>query len=205
MQVSDDSWMQHREWVCWSTEDIGLSPYQKTERTLLNNNLLSSSQLLLWTGDKIWLLANRLPTELPGPRLDLGQVRHFQATLLDRRYYAVCGVPCPRPCSQAGLAGCPTAMCPGSAGTHGSWCPGAACSTRSPRSQPCPQHRRSAATSGAAAARPWPDLPREDTLEGQAPALMASCQHAGDTLSPSPCHAPLDSLSSTLCLRVGVG
>lgn len=85
-------------------------------------------------------------------------------------------VPCR--CSQPGLRAAPLPRAPVGAGTHGSWCPGAACSTRSQRSQPCRQHRRSAASSGAAAARWWPDLPREevrDTLGGDGPALMASC------------------------------
>lgn len=99
----------------------------------------------------------------------------LQATLLDWYFYALCCVPCPLALLLAWFAGCPAATCPGSAGTHGSWCRGAACSTRSRRSQPCRRHRRSAASSGAAAARRWPDLPREDTLGGDGAALMASC------------------------------
>lgn len=201
MQVPDNSWMQHRAWVCLSTEDTG----RKTERTLLNTKLLFSSQLLQWAGDKSGSWQTGCPC--PGHAWTWGRCVPYKLRCYDTHDYTLCGVPCPLPLLSAGFAGCPAAAtCPGvlALTAHGVEAQHAAheVAEANPAGGVAVAQRHQAQQlrvggQTCRGKRAWTRWEGMDWLWWP----PAPCQQAGDTPSPLPCPAFLNSPHPTSCLR----
>lgn len=195
--------MQHRAWVCLSTEDTGLSPYQKTETTFLNTKLLSSSQLINLAPGKPQRAAWATPGLGAGSSLPSYSVRHVLLCLVSRpsspaaALSLVCRLPrCPVPrwvlaLTGHGVQAQHAAHEVGEANPAGSIAVAQHHQAQQLRvgGQTCRGKRTGTRWEGTDRLW-WPPAP---------------CQQAGDTLGPPPCHAFLDSPSPASCLRGGAG